>query len=82
VYPATIFEDNQAAISIAKDHRLSTATKHMATRYFYVRQVVQEGKVKIVYIPTTDQLADIFTKPLDKQNFLRLRNKLGLRRIK
>jgi len=42
---------------------------------------VEDGKVSVVYIPTDDNPADIFTKPLAKTNFRRFVELLGLRAI-
>jgi hypothetical protein len=77
-----IGEDNQAAISIASDIKFSERTKHMDVRHFYVREKVADGSITIKYVPSTEQLADIFTKPLAKDAFLRLRHMLGLRPCK
>lgn len=79
--PLTIHEDNQAAIVLTKDFKFSEKTKHMSTRYFYVREKIQDGTIKVIYVPTNDQLADIFTKPLIKLTFIKLRDRLGLRRV-
>jgi hypothetical protein len=40
-------------------------TKHIAIRYHFLRDHQQQGDIEIAYINTKDQLADIFTKPLD-----------------
>ena len=76
--PLTIHEDNQAAIVIVKDHKFSERTKHMSIRHFYVREKIKDGTVEVSYVPTTDQLADLFTKPLTQQPFTRLRDKIGI----
>jgi hypothetical protein len=76
--PITIYEDNQAAIILAKDNKFSERTKHMDVRYFFVRHKVQDGTVKVHYISTKDQLADFFTKPLGKILFQSLRARLGI----
>jgi hypothetical protein len=73
-----IGEDNQAAISIASDDRFSDRTKHVAIRHFFIREKIADGTITIKYVPTTEQLADIFTKPLAKIAFTRLRDMLGM----
>jgi hypothetical protein len=49
-------------------------TKHIAIRYHFLRDHQQKGDIEISYINTKDQLADIFTKPLDEQTFNKLRH--------
>jgi hypothetical protein len=53
-------------------------TKHIAIRYHFLRDHQQKGNIKIAYINTKDQLADIFTKPLDEKTFTKLRNELNI----
>jgi hypothetical protein len=77
--PTTMFEDNQGCIAIATNQRGMTArTKHVATRYFAVREHVDSGDVEIIYCSTTKMIADIFTNPLSRVLFQRLRDLLGL----
>jgi hypothetical protein len=42
-------------------------TKHIAIRYHFLRDHQQRGDIKIAYVSTKEQLADIFTKPLDEK---------------
>ena len=44
-------------------------TKHIDVKHHLVRDVSDAGKVRIVYVRTADQHADLFTKPLDMQKF-------------
>jgi hypothetical protein len=55
-----------------------TRTKHIAIRYHFLRDHQQRGDIEIAYIKTKDQLADIFTKPLDEKTFTKLRNELNI----
>jgi hypothetical protein len=50
-------------------------------RYHFIREAVEDGKVSVVYIPTDDNPADIFMKPLAKTKFRRFVELLGLRPI-
>jgi hypothetical protein len=52
--------------------------KHIAIRYHFWRDHQQRGDIEIAYINTKDQLADIFTKPLDEKTFTKLRNELNI----
>ena len=73
----TLFEDNNGAIELAKTHKYRPRTKHIALKYHHFREHVKNGLVEILAIDTHDQIADIFTKALDEQTFVYLRNKLN-----
>jgi hypothetical protein len=47
-------------------------------RYHFLRNNVEKGKIALILVPTHNQLAVIFTKPLDQANFTRLRGELGV----
>jgi hypothetical protein len=53
-------------------------TKHIDIRHHFLRDHQQRGDIEIAYINTKDQLADIFTKPLDEKTFTKLRNELNI----
>ena len=72
----TLFEDNNGALELAKAPKYRPRTKHIALKYHHFRDHVKRGLVKIFPIDTKEQLADIFTKPLDQQTFEYLRNLL------
>jgi hypothetical protein len=55
---------------------LHSKTKHIEVRYHFLRENVEKGKITLVHVPTHDQLADIFTKPLDQEPFTRLQGSL------
>jgi hypothetical protein len=65
--------DSTSAISIAKNPMLHSKTKHIEVRYHFLRDNVDKGKITLIHVPTHDQLADIFTKPLDQATFTHLR---------
>jgi hypothetical protein len=53
-------------------------TKHIDIRYHFLRDHQQKGDIEIAYVNTQNQLADIFTKPLDEKTFSKLRNELNI----
>ena len=72
-----VFEDNRSAITIAEASKFTPRTKHIALKYHHFRRYVKEKIIQILPIGTTEQTADIFTKPLDDKTFLYLRKKLN-----
>ena len=62
----TILCDSQPAIDTIKNNKLVKGNKHIARRYHFVKGYVTSGDIKIEYVPTEENLADIYTKPLDQ----------------
>jgi hypothetical protein len=76
--PVTIRADNQAAMASAKDFRVSQRSKHIATKHFYIRDLVESGVYNLKYVPSSENLADILTKPLKPAIFIRIRQQLNI----
>jgi hypothetical protein len=70
--------DNESAIHLADNLIEQSRTKHIDIRYHFLRDHQQKGDIEIAYVNTQNQLADIFTKPLDEKTFIKLRNKLNI----
>jgi hypothetical protein len=70
--------DNESAIRMADNPIEHNRTKHIDIRYNFLRDHQQKGDIKIAYVNTQNQLADIFTKPLDEKTFSKLRNDLNI----
>ncbi|KAL0298983.1 UNVERIFIED_CONTAM: Copia protein [Sesamum radiatum] len=66
-----IYCDNTAAIAYAKDPKYHGRTKHIDTRYHFIRDSIAQGEVVLRHIPTNDMIADPFTKPLHRDAFHR-----------
>ena len=73
-----IFCDNQSAIAMTGNPVQHSMTKHISIRYHFIREHVEEGTIELKFVPTDQQLADIFTKPLSEATFTRLVNELGM----
>ena len=71
-----ILVNNKSAISLAKNPIDHGRSKHIETRYHFIRDKVSKGKVKLLYCKLEDNLADLLTKPLKKNKFEDLRNKM------
>ena len=72
----SIFEDNNSCIELAKCPKVRPRTKHIAIKYHFFREKIESGEFKIEPIETTEQIADLFTKPLTEKPFKYLRQKL------
>ncbi|CAI7786564.1 unnamed protein product, partial [Closterium sp. NIES-54] len=62
--PPVLYVDNKAAIALCQEHRLEHRTKHVALRYFLARELQQRGQLRLTYVATRANTADIFTKAL------------------
>ena len=64
-----IFCDNISAIAITENPVQHSRTKHIDSRYHFIREHVMNGTVELHFVPSEKQLLDIFTKPLDESTF-------------
>ncbi|CAI7837716.1 unnamed protein product [Closterium sp. NIES-53] len=62
--PPVLYVDNKAMIALFQEHRLEHITKHIALRYFLARELQQRGQLRLAYVATRANTADIFTKGL------------------
>eukprot|EP00253_Pinus_taeda_P033835 PITA_33835 len=76
--PTIIHCDNTSYIRLFEDLVFHGKTKHINNKYHYIRKLVQDGVLRLNYIPTDDQIADILTKFLPNKKLVYFRNKLGL----
>ena len=70
---STVFEDNAAALGLATTKKFTPRTRHMACKYFWFREKVEQGLADIVKIESEKNMADIFTKNLNQVFFERVR---------
>jgi hypothetical protein len=70
--------DNESAICLADNPVEHSRTKHIDIQHHFLRDHQQRGDIDIYHISTENQLADIFTKPLDEKMFCRLRSELNV----
>jgi hypothetical protein len=69
---STIFEDKKGCVELATAPRMRPRTRHISLKYHHFRSHVEMGHLKIQWIDTKHQLADIFTKPLAAASFVPL----------
>ena len=67
--PTVVNCDNQSRIKMSKDLIFHVRTKHINNKYHYIRSLVQDGVVKLQYIPTDEEVVDVLTKSLLNKKF-------------
>jgi hypothetical protein len=72
------YTDNSRALQLAKNPVFHERTKHIAVRYYYIRDFIKYGIIELVYILTEDQKANGLTKPLGWKLFKSYLEHLGL----
>ena len=70
--------DNESAVKIAKNPVQHSRTKHIDIRHHFLRDHEAKGDISLQGVRFEEQLADIFTKPLDESTFVRIRNELNV----
>jgi hypothetical protein len=73
---------NQSAIALSKNPVLHDRSKHIETKYHFIRKCVEDGRIRLDYVSTQEQLADVLTKSLGRTRFCELRDKIGLIKLK
>jgi hypothetical protein len=76
VRPITIFQDNKSTIIMAVQGATFRRTKHLIGKQTFIRERIDNGEVKLSYMPTKDMIADILTKALPAPTFDHLKTKL------
>jgi hypothetical protein len=67
--PVTTFCDNEGSIKLVYIPVFHFRTKHITMHYHFIREKVESGEIQVQHLPTTEQTADLLTKPLGKQLF-------------
>ncbi|CAI7854000.1 unnamed protein product [Closterium sp. NIES-54] len=62
--PPVLYVDNKAMLALCQEHRLEHKTKHIALRYFLARELQQRGQLRLAYVASQANTADVFTKAL------------------
>ena len=76
--PTMIYCDNQSCIKLSENLVFHDRSKHIEIRYHFIRDWVQRGAVRLAYVSTDDQVADILTKSLPKGKQVRFRGMMGV----
>ncbi|XP_073018180.1 uncharacterized protein [Primulina eburnea] len=73
-----VYCDNASAIDISKNPVQHSRTKHIDIRHHFIRDLVEKGIIRLEFVRNENQLADIFTKPVDFERFSNLRKSLSM----
>lgn len=78
VDPVPMNSDNQSAIALARDNQYHARTKHIDIRFHFIRWIIEEKKLRLVYCPTEEMVADALTKALPSPKVKHFASALGL----
>ena len=70
--------DNQSCIKMTENLVFHDKSKHIEIRYFYIRDMIHKGAIKLQYVTTDEQVVDVLTKPLSRVKFEYFCDKLGV----
>ena len=73
-----VFCDNTSVINITKNPVQHSRTKHIEIRHHFIRDHVLKNDISIEFVDSLNQIADIFTKPLNEAQFVKIRRELGM----
>src|SRR5258708_38593012 len=76
--PIFLLVDNQSMITLAENPIFHTCSKHIEVWHHWVHEKIEDSLIKLEYVPTADQVANIFTKPLNSEKFWKFHGVLGL----
>jgi len=76
--PIELLVDNKSTIDLANNPVSHGRSKHIETRFHYIRYQVNNGKLKLIHCHKQLQIANILTKPLKKERFKMLRERIGV----
>ena len=67
-----------STIAMTKNPVFHGRTKHIEIRHHFIRELMEQGEIKLEFCKTEEQLADVFTKPVSAEKFTRFRDMLGV----
>ena len=77
--PPKIMADNQGCIKLAENILSTSRAKHIEIRYHYVRDMWEQGKIELVYVPTATMTVDVLTKALPRDRHWLRASQMGVK---
>ena len=71
----------QSSVKLSKDPVFHDNSNHIKIKYHYIKDMVQRGAVKLQYVATDEQIADVLTNPLARVKFEYFKENLGVLQI-
>eukprot|EP00253_Pinus_taeda_P011054 PITA_11054 len=78
-HPTVIWCDNQSTLKFCRDPMQRQRTKHIEIHMHFIRELIHDGIIDLQYCPSSEQIADIFTKNFTEHKFRFLRDRLGVK---
>jgi hypothetical protein len=78
IEPTPLLCDNQGVMKLAKNPVFHERTKHVEVHCHFIKQLVEDGSTELQYCLTEDQTADILTKALGPEKYVKFRDKIGV----
>lgn len=76
--PIAVYIDNQSAMRMVESPNFKGRTVHIAVHYHFTRELKEKGAIKLEFVPSAENLADIFTKALAREKFCKHRSSMGI----
>ena len=73
-----LYGDNQGCLALARNPTLHARTKHIEMRHHFIRERIESCKIKQVYCPTEDMVADVLTKAITREKHEAFSSAMGL----
>jgi hypothetical protein len=80
-HPTSLWCDNQSAIKLTKDPVQHQHRKHIELHMHFIRKLIHDQVIEVLFFPTEDQVPNIFTKSLTEANFSKLQSMLGVQEV-
>jgi len=76
--PVKMYEDNQSCIKLANNQKFSKRSKHIDTKYHFIKDLSKDDKISLEYCPSENMIADMLTKELQQVKLRKLSKESGL----
>jgi hypothetical protein len=80
-HPTSLWCDNQSSIKLTKDPVQHQHNKNIELHMHFIRKLIHDQVIEVLFFPTEDQVAEIFTKSLIEAKFSKLRSMLGVQEV-